>query len=67
MQKFAKENKQIIEQSHKDLLNFAQHVIIEQKKQELKKQRKRLEKMSTEEAQADVQQIFDDMNEGLRD
>lgn len=67
MQKFANEKKQIIEKSHKDLISFAQKVIIKQKKEELKKQRKRLEKMSAEEAQADVKQIFDDMHEDLKD
>ena len=67
MQKFANEKKQIIEKSHKDLISFAQKVIITQKKEELKKQRKRLEKMSAEEAQADVKQIFDDMHEDLKD
>lgn len=38
MQKFAKENKLIIEQNHKGLIDFATKVIIEQKKQKLKKQ-----------------------------
>ena len=42
-------------------------MIIEQKKKELKEQRKRLEKMSKEEAQADVQQIFEEMHDDLKD